>query len=128
LDAIIRAAPTVLVVEDEWLVRHTIVEYLREAGYAVLETESGEGALDFLAHEDDRPIDIVFTDIRLGGALNGWDVAEAFRAKHPQLPVIYASGYAVTPPREVRDSMYFTKPYDPQDILRACRSLEAAVH
>ena len=127
LDAILHAAPTVLVVEDEGLVRHVIAEYLREAGYTVVETGTGEAALDALEHEDEQPIDIVFTDIRLGGTLNGWDVAEAFRAKHPELPIIYTSGYAVSPPREVGGSLYFNKPYDPQDILRACRGFETAL-
>ena len=42
-----------------------------------------------------QQIDIVITDIKLKGALTGWDVADAFRAVQPTMPVIYASAQAI---------------------------------
>jgi CheY-like chemotaxis protein len=116
--------PTVLVVEDEFILRDMVAGYLRETGWKVLEAASGE---DALAHLDQTPgIDIVFTDIRLNGTLNGWDVGEACRRKISDLPVIYATGYSITPPRKVDGSLFFNKPYAPEQIRRACEELIAA--
>jgi len=111
----------VLVVEDQWLLRDTIVTYLRDAGCIVLEADSGQSALEFL--RDGEPIDVVFTDIQLPGPLNGWDVGQSFREAHADMPVIYTSGCPVQPPREVAGSLFFDKPYDPRRILEACRKL-----
>lgn len=114
----------VLVVEDEWLLREDIAECLRHAGCGVLTADSGEAAVAILTQADE--IDVVVTDIRLGGSLNGWDVGEVGRAKRPDLPVIYTSGQTVDPPRPVGQSLFFDKPYDPDAIVRACLQLARA--
>ena len=63
----------VLVVEDEWLVRSDIVSELSAQGAQVLEASTGEAALNLFETD---PVDVLFTDIELGGELNGWDIAE----------------------------------------------------
>ena len=66
-----RACPATrvaLVIEDEWLVRATIVSELKERGWTVVETATGEDALALLAH---REVDVVLTDIQLAGLMNG---------------------------------------------------------
>jgi CheY-like chemotaxis protein len=113
--------PTILVVEDEWLLREMIVEHLHAAGWNVIEAENGEDALACL--ENGAEIDVVFTDIRLNGTLNGWDVGEASRRIATDLPVIYASGNAVEPARRVDGSLFFPKPYEPEHIRLACERL-----
>lgn len=113
---------TILVVEDDWLVCENLVSDLRAAGWNVHETSSGEGALAFL--QSGQPIDIVITDIQLAGFLSGWDVAEAFRAAHLDIPVIYASGNAIERARQVCDSRFFTKPYETTRIVEVCRGYE----
>jgi CheY-like chemotaxis protein len=114
--------PTILVVEDEWMLREMVCNHLRQAGWNVLEAASGEEALVKL---DAFPIDVLFTDIRLNGSLNGWDVGEACRRKVSDLPVIYTTGYSIEPPREVEGSAFFNKPYDPDEIRAACERLAA---
>jgi CheY-like chemotaxis protein len=64
-------------------VRYDIAGCLREAGYAVLETGSGEEALALC--KSDMSIDIIVTDVNLGGAATGWDVAKHFRSKEPDM-------------------------------------------
>jgi CheY-like chemotaxis protein len=119
-----RRNPTILIVEDELLLRSMIADYLREAGWNVLEAANGE---DAFAHLDGAlAIDIVFTDIRLDGSLNGWDVGEASRRKISGIPVIYATGLSIEPPREVEGSMLLNKPYDPEQVRAACERLTAA--
>jgi response regulator RpfG family c-di-GMP phosphodiesterase len=63
---------TILVVEDDAIVRFTIVEFLRSAECEVVEAASGEAAVSVLQQRDG--IDAVFTDIQLGGEVDGWDV------------------------------------------------------
>ena len=84
-------AAVVLVVED--LIRCDVAEYLREAGYTVVETASGEEAITMC--KSDLSIDIVFTDIHLIGSANGWDVAECVRADRPNVSVLYTSGQSI---------------------------------
>jgi CheY-like chemotaxis protein len=117
-----QAPLTILVVEDDWLVCENLVCELRAAGWIVHETSSGEGALTIL--QSGQPIDIVITDIQLAGFISGWDVAEAFRAVHGDIPVLYASGNAIDHARQVCDSRFFTKPYEITRIVDVCRSYE----
>lgn len=112
--------PSVLVCEDDALVRMLIVDYLIDHGCSVIEAGSGEDAVAFIDGPD-QELDVLFTDIRLGGTLNGWDVAETFRDRFPNLRVLYASGYSITPRRDVADSEFFNKPYRVEDILEACK-------
>ena len=114
-----KKAPIVVVVEDEGLVRAVIVDYLKANGCDVFESASGEEAISLIDGHDQK-IDVLFTDIRLGGRLNGWDVAEIFRHHFPNIRVLYASGYSIQPARDVPESDFFDKPYRPEDILEAC--------
>ena len=97
-----------------------IVDYLIDNGCAVIEASSGENAVA-LIDGPDQQLDVLFTDIRLGGTLNGWDVAEIFRDRFPNLRVLYASGYPIQPRRDVEGSEFFAKPYLVDDILDACK-------
>lgn len=112
---------SVLVVEDEWLVRDLIVQNLRAADWQVLQTGTAE---DAIAHAQARhSIDVVFTDIQLAGPLTGWDVAEEFRAVRADVPIIYASGNVVDRSRRVPNSLFFEKPYELFEIVEACHRL-----
>lgn len=110
----------ILVVEDEFLIRDLIVRFLRDAGCLVFEAQSGEQAVEML--HADRPIDVLFTDIRLGGALTGWDVGEACRATWKDIPIIYTSGQVNEPSRNVPGSVFLRKPYRAEQVLEACQN------
>src|SRR5690242_6978400 len=111
----------VLLVEDESLVRVAIADALRNAGWDVLEASSGEKAVLLL--QSGQQIDVVFTDIQLAGSLSGWDVAEEGRFARSALPVIYTSGNSVDRSRRVHGSLFFEKPYEPLEVVEACRRL-----
>jgi CheY-like chemotaxis protein len=115
--------PVVLVIEDEVFLRLNIVSCLQEAGYAVVEAATGEEAIG-LCHSN-TSIDLVFTDVNLGGHASGWDVAECFRTVRPGVPVVYTSGRSLDAGRCVGGSTFVPKPYDESDILKACRRLTA---
>ena len=112
----------ILVVEDEPLVRMLMVEALVDEGFEVIECATGEQALA----ECRRGVaDVLFTDIRLPGEVTGWDIAEVCRDIHPQLPVIYATGYSHVSARPVPGSIWFQKPYRIEHVMAAIRALQA---
>ena len=84
-------AATVLVIEDEAVVRELIIEGLREAGYRTLEAADGPAGLALL--KSDERIDLLVTDIGLPG-LTGQEVALAAREHRPDLKVLFVTGYA----------------------------------
>jgi CheY-like chemotaxis protein len=83
---------TILVVEDDNIVRMLIVDVLQELDYSVLEAADGK---DALAHLGDgrKVIDLLMTDQGLPD-MNGRDLATEARKLRPSLPVLFASGYA----------------------------------
>jgi PAS domain S-box-containing protein len=82
---------TVLVVEDDSIVRELIVEVLNDLGYAALEAADGSAGLEIL--QSGRRIDLLISDIGLPG-LNGRQVADAARLLRPELKVLFMTGYA----------------------------------
>jgi PAS domain S-box-containing protein len=82
---------TVLVVEDEFVVRELIVEVLKELGYSTLEAEDGPSALKIL--DSKQRVDLVISDIGLPG-LNGRQIIDAARETRPTLKVLFMTGYA----------------------------------
>ncbi|MBV8972879.1 MAG: response regulator [Sphingomonadaceae bacterium] len=115
--------PTVLIVEDEDLVREIATTEFAEAGYRVLEAATGEAALGHLGSD---AVDLLFTDIRLPGTLDGWRIARRARELHPHLPVIYASGFPGDAIDVVPGGRFVRKPYRPVDILTMAAELSAA--
>nr|WP_256476130.1 ATP-binding protein [Siccirubricoccus soli] len=82
---------TVLVVEDEPMVRDVAAAALEEAGYRVLLAAEGPAALELLeAHPE---IALLFTDVVLTGPMNGKALADAVAARRPELPVLFCTGY-----------------------------------
>ena len=108
---------TILVVEDDWLLRNDITDALEDAGWTVLGVASGEEALVLLNRAP--PIDLVFTDINLTGPTTGWDVGDAAQ-KGGQVPVIYTSGIAVAQPHE--EWRFLSKPYAREAAVEACNN------
>ena len=83
---------TILVVEDDGIVRMLIVDVLEELEYKVLEAADAAEALAFL-NNDEQTIDLMMTDLGLPD-MNGKDLAKRAREIRPAIPVLFASGYA----------------------------------
>ena len=120
---------TGLVVEDEWLLRLELAEELTAAGWTILEAVSGEDALAILTERggaEGGKIDFLVTDIRLGGAVDGWQVAQQAREAFPDLPVIYVSANPIQETRRVPGSVFMGKPCDVAQLLKTCEQLVKA--
>jgi len=112
------SAVRILLVEDDPLIREFVVEALREEGYHVVHAANGEEALAWCGR---RVVDLLITDVKLPGSVDGWQIAERCREHDPGLPVIYATGFSPVAPRPVPGSLMLQKPYRPEDIVRAVR-------
>jgi CheY-like chemotaxis protein len=89
------AAPgkgTILVVDDEEMLRLVFAESLSDAGYVVHEAADGATALEFLRSQG--RIDLLVTDVGLPGGMNGRQLADAARVFLPDLAVLFITGYA----------------------------------
>ncbi len=109
---------TVLVVEDEVLVRMPVADYLRDCGYRVLEASSAaEAQAVFKAGE---PIEIVISDVNMPGDMNGFALATWIREKHPGVRVILTSGInqmARNAGDVCSDGPFLEKPYSYETLL-----------
>jgi CheY-like chemotaxis protein len=103
-------APTVLVVEDEALVRADAVDGLKAAGFEVLEAEDGEAAL--VQVDEHAEIMALFTDVQLHGRLDGVALAWATVAHRPDLRVVITSGARRPRDEEIpARARFIPKPY-----------------
>ena len=96
----------VLLVEDEVLLRKVMAEELRDEGYIVEEAANGADAMIALANH----FDVLLTDIRMAGRVNGWDLAEAARSIQTDIEVIYMTGYSGDIQKRVPRSEFIMKP------------------
>ena len=119
-----RHPPILLVVDDDLMVREPIADYLREEGYEVLEAGDAHEAIDMVDHADH--VDLVFSDVRMPGELDGVGLARWVRAHRPDVPVLLTSGYdgkGWLGNDLSRDVRLLQKPYTQDQVLRHIRRL-----
>jgi two-component system cell cycle sensor histidine kinase/response regulator CckA len=119
---------TILLVEDEAVVRDLVCEILREGGYVVLSANSGADAMEITA-EHIKPIDLLITDVVMP-EMSGPELANTLRRARGEMRVLYMSGYtddAVLVRQGLpENSAFIRKPYTPQQFLQKVReSLDA---
>jgi two-component system, response regulator PdtaR len=116
---------TVLVVEDEPIVRMMAVDCAEEAGFEVIEASDGDEALRVL-HCGTR-VDIVFTDIRMPGSTDGVELTRLIEGKWPAIKVIVTSGHAAADEAiEAGAERFFAKPYRADDLILAFHQMARA--
>jgi CheY-like chemotaxis protein len=86
---------TVLIVEDEEILREMTRGILESCGYRVLEASSGRAALE-VWRKSAREIDLIVTDMTMPEGISGVDLAERLLADRPDLKIIFSSGYSTS--------------------------------
>ncbi len=114
---------TVLVVEDDSLLRLSISGYLRDGGFQVLEAASTEDAQALL--RAGHGVDLVFTDVMLGPGPSGIELCRWVRAHYPGVRTLITSGVIDTfeEAASVCDGAFFSKPYTHQTVAAEIRRL-----
>ena len=120
-------AATILVVEDEVVTRLVISEYLRECGYKVHEAANADEAIAVLGAPEIL-VDIVFSDVRMPGAMDGFGLAQWVRTNRPGIKVVLTSGAARS--AELAGELcecgpLLSKPYEPHLALDRIKQLLA---
>jgi PAS domain S-box-containing protein len=109
---------TILVVEDNDMVRTYVTAQLESLGYNVIEAENGPAGLQKL--ESAGHIDLLFTDVIMPGGMNGRELAERAVEQRPHLKVLFTSGYdesAITTDGRLAEGMFLLKkPYQRKDM------------
>ncbi len=117
-------ALVVLVVDDEALVADIVESALREAGFEVVVTVTGEEALAIL---EKRSVTIrgMVTDVNLGKGMTGFDLGHRARELQPELPVLYMTGDSAHEwsSQGVPNSVVIPKPFVTAQIVTALSSL-----
>jgi CheY-like chemotaxis protein len=115
---------TILVVEDDRLVRDHALTQLRSLGYATLEAANATEALAII--EAGHEVDLLFTDIIMPGAMNGRQLACEVKRSRPDIKVLYTSGYTenavIHHGRLDSGVLLLAKPYRKTDMARMIRT------
>jgi CheY-like chemotaxis protein len=118
---------TILVVEDDAEVRRSSAEALRDMGYQVL--EAGDAMEGVRLIVDRGGIDLLFTDVRLPGGVNGRTLADAARSAQPSLRVLVTTGYAGSTTLRSsaldKDVHFIAKPFNPKTLAAKIREVLA---
>jgi two-component system, response regulator PdtaR len=118
-------APSVLVVEDEPLIRMLVVDVLAERGLEVREASTAEEALAILAGQPE--VKVLFTDLNMPGALDGLELARRVHQHWPDVELLLTSGRERIPKEEIPDAgTFIPKPYDIEAVADRIFHLAAA--
>ncbi|TFF17864.1 response regulator [Jiella endophytica] len=113
---------TILVVEDEPLLRMDVVDTLEDAGFTVLEAADADTALAML--EAGSGADLLLTDIHMPGSMDGLDLARRVEKRWPDMAIVVMSGH-----RHLEDlppmSAFLAKPFGPATIVDTIRATAA---
>ncbi|MEE1611910.1 response regulator [Microvirga sp. CF3016] len=115
--------PLLLVVEDEALVRMTLVDVLEDAGFKVIEAVHADEALRVLSAVSG--IDAVITDVEMPrGSINGFELARRVRTDRQEIGVLIASGRAAPKPGDLPEgALFIGKPVHPETLVQLIRRL-----
>lgn len=116
---------SILVVEDEPIIRMCAAEFVEDAGFEPIEVGDAEAALKVL--ESHPGIAVLFTDINLPGRLDGLDLAAEVERRWPDVRILIASGRTAPPASQLSGKVSFIpKPYGSDDFTAALDALLAA--
>jgi two-component system, response regulator PdtaR len=114
-----RPAETVLLVEDDGLVRMFGVEILEEAGFRVIEAESADTALRTLKSQAET-VSVLLTDVHMPGSMDGHEFARVVHERWPRIKIVITSGRAQIPRRDIPDHGRFVpKPWKLEAMVSA---------
>src|SRR6202020_328069 len=113
--------PTVLIVEDEAIIRDMVAEELEDAGFTVVIAVNADHAISILENRLD--IHLVFTDIDMPGSMDGLKLAAAVRDRWPPIHIIITTGKAR--PLEIpANALFIPKPYLGKNVVAAMKTFE----
>ena len=117
------APPTVLIVEDEVLLRLLVADELRLQNYTVIEAANADDALGIL--RSGVRVNLIISDIRMPGRIDGCGLVSAVKSLWPEVKLVIASAHADRVQQGTADAV-FPKPYEIEDLLLTVNELAPA--
>jgi CheY-like chemotaxis protein len=114
------ARTTILVVEDEALVRLMVADELRASGFTVVEAVNADEALQVLGSVD---VDLVFTDIRMQGEFDGIELAVIVQGRYPAVKIVLTSAHLGRDSVPAKVDGFLDKPYAIADLVNLIKRL-----
>jgi len=121
IDPFLDGLGTILVVEDEILIRLDLADQLRLAGFRVIEASNGDEALTVLKSVEE--ISLVISDVRMPGQTDGTALAAWLRREMPQIKIILVSGHLPNAQMTAVSDLAFEKPVHPVLLARRVKEL-----
>lgn len=118
-------APSIVVVvaEDDVNLRMIATDVLSDEGFTAIEAEHAAAALSICEAQADE-IDVLFTDVRMPGSMNGVELAHCVCERWPWISVVIASGYLPLSRAELpKAARFLAKPYTMQQVVDVIREL-----
>ncbi|CAM2834283.1 MULTISPECIES: response regulator [Pseudomonas] len=110
------AQPSILVLEDDEIIRSLMVDVLEEFGARVTSFPSADEGMIFLERTSD-PVDLIVSDIQMPGLLNGYDLSRVVAHRWPSLPVVLTSGNTVMAAQLGCTVKFLPKPWSTERLL-----------
>lgn len=115
------AQPSILVLEDDEIIRSLMVEVLEDFGARVTSFSSADEGMIFLERTSD-PVDLIVTDIQMPGLLNGYDLSRVVAHRWPALPVVLTSGNTAMASQLASTVRFLPKPWSTEGLLDCVQS------
>jgi CheY-like chemotaxis protein len=113
---------TILIVEDEPILRMMAVDLVENAGFQALEAANADEAMRILESRDD--VRLIFTDVDMPGSMDGLRLAAYVRGRWPPIDIIITSGHCEVQAGQVPErGRFFRKPYAPAEIIDVIREM-----
>jgi CheY-like chemotaxis protein len=116
---------TILVVDDDDMVRKSVIAQMKSLGYSTIEASNPDIALEVI--ERDEPIDLLFSDIVMPGSIDGIELARRTRQRRPTLRILLTSGYPDLKTSRAEEAHtqweVLKKPYRRSDLQAALREI-----
>jgi two-component system, response regulator PdtaR len=117
-----KAAPVILIVEDDPCLRMVAVEFVNEAGFETLEACDADQAIAIL--ESSSKITVLFTDINMPGSMDGLQLAHVVSNRWPVIEILIASGHVLLPQADLPpNGRFLRKPYRAAAMIADLHSL-----
>lgn len=118
-------AITILLVEDEAIIRIASAAILEDAGYTIIEAVDADDALRMLQHHPE--VDVVVTDVQMPGTIDGLRLVEILALQYPRIETIITSGRAsANAARQCGATKFLAKPYTANAIQTAVQTALAS--
>ena len=113
---------SILVVDDEAMIRHNLADFFADEGFQVFEADSADAAIGIMA--ENPSIRVVLTDVQMPGSMDGVKLAHYVHDRYPPTLLVVASGAAKPSDSDLPEhTMFIAKPFDPRSVLREIERL-----